>query len=84
MWLYVLGQWGVDRQIEMEWLNSGLTEKHSCPTTKRISCLNDGRHEMEFDRQIHMKNFLIANKPILPCVKIIYCRILGSTTYDMI
>ena len=77
--MYVLGQWGVERQIEVEWLTAGFTEKNSCPITKEISCLKEGRHEMEFDCQIHRKNFLIANKPFLsPCVKMIYCRILGS------
>jgi hypothetical protein len=39
MCTYVLGQWGVERQIEVDWLTAGFTEKNSCPITKRIICL---------------------------------------------
>jgi len=47
MCVCVLGHWGLDRQMEIVGLTAGFTEKNSCPITKRISCLKDGRHEME-------------------------------------
>jgi len=61
---YVLEQWVVDRQIEMEWLTYEFTEKNCCPIPKRISCLKDGLYVMECDCPTQMENSLIANKQI--------------------